>query len=87
MDEFIVKATLDEGEKVNLLTFGLTIEDVGDNLVQMDTVQRVDEVIRKRDKAVWYLNDQEAISKLRVLRNQIEDEVLLKNVIRSLEDL
>ena len=53
----------------------------------MDTVQRVDEVIRKRDKAVWYLNDQEAISKLRVLRNQIEDEVLLKNVIRSLEDL
>tara|TARA_B100001750_G_scaffold177888_1_gene146156 strand:- start:93 stop:356 length:264 start_codon:yes stop_codon:yes gene_type:complete len=87
MDEFIVKATLDEGEKVNLLTFGLTIEDVVDNLVQMDTVQRVDEVIRKRDKAVWYLNDQEAISKLRVLRNQIEDEVLLKNVIRSLEDL
>ena len=87
MDEFIVKATLEEGEKVNLLTFGLTIEDVVDDLVQMDTVQRVDEVIRKRDKAVWYLNDQEAISKLRVLRNQIEDEVLLKNVIRSSEYL
>ena len=87
MDEFIVKATLEEGEKVNLLAFGLTIEDVIDNLVQMDTVQRVDEVIRKRDKAVWYLNDQEAISKLRALRNQIEDEVLLKNVIRSSEDL
>ena len=87
MDEFIVKATLDEGEKVNLLTFGLTIEDVVDNLVQMDTVQRVDEVIRKRDKAVWYLNDQEAISKLRALRNQIEDEVLLKTVLRGSEDL
>ena len=87
MDEFIVKATLDEGEKVNLLTFGLTIEDVVDDLVQMDTVQRVDEVIRKRDKAVWYLNDQEAISKLRVLRNQIEDEVLLKNVLTGAEDL
>ncbi len=53
MDEFIVKATLEEGEKVNLLTFGLTIEEVVDNLIQMDTVQRVDEVIRKRDKAVW----------------------------------
>ena len=87
MDEFIVKATLDEGEKVNLLTFGLTIEDVVDDLVQMDTVQRVDEVIRKRDKAVWYLNDQEAISKLRVLRNRIEDEVLLKNVLTGAEDL
>ena len=87
MDEFIVKATLEEGEKVNLLTFGLTIEEVVDNLIQMDTVQRVDEVIRKRDKAVWYLNDQEAISKLRVLRNQIEDEVLLKTVLRGSEDL
>ena len=87
MDEFIVKATLDEGEKVNLLTFGLTIEDVVDDLVQMDTVQRVDEVIRKRDKAVWYLNDQEAISKLRVLRNRIEDEVLLKNLLTGAEDL
>tara|TARA_B100001750_G_scaffold107442_1_gene84917 strand:+ start:361 stop:624 length:264 start_codon:yes stop_codon:yes gene_type:complete len=87
MDEFIVKATLEEGEKVNLLTFGLTIEEVVDNLIQMDTVQRVDEVIRKRDKAVWYLNDQEAISKLRVLRNRIEDEVLLKNVLTGAEDL
>ena len=87
MDEFIVKATLEEGEKVNLLTFGLTIEEVVDNLIQMDTVQRVDEVIRKRDKAVWYLNDQEAISKLRVLRNQIEDEVLLKTVLTGAEDL
>ena len=87
MDEFIVKATLEEGEKVNLLTFGLTIEEVVDNLIQMDTVQRVDEVIRKRDKAVWYLNDQEAISKLRALRNQIEDEILLKNVLTGAEDI
>ena len=87
MDEFIVKATLDEGEKVNLLAFGLSIEDVVDNLVQMDTVRRVDEVIRKRDKAVWYISDQEAISKLRALRNQIEDEVLLKNVLTGAVDL
>ena len=52
MDEFIVKATLEEGEKINLLSFGQTIEEVVDNLVQMDTVKRVEEVIRKRDKAV-----------------------------------
>ena len=87
MDEFIVKATLEEGEKVNLLAFGLTIEDVIDNLVQMDTVQRGDEVIRKRDKAVWYISDQEAISKLRALRNQIKDEILLKNVLTGAEDI
>ena len=85
MDEFIVKAILEEGEKINLLAFGKTIEEVVDNLVQMDTVHRVEEVIRKRDGAVWHLNDQDAISKLRALRGQIKDEVLLKNVLTSTE--
>ena len=85
MDEFIVKAILEEGKKINLLAFGQTIEDVVDNLVQMDTIQRVEEVIRKRDGAVWHLNDQDAISKLRALRNQIKDEVFLKNVLTGVE--
>ena len=87
MDEFIVKAILEEGKKINLLAFGQTIEEVVDNLVQMDTVHRVEEVIRKRDGAVWHLNDQAAISKLRTLRSQIKDEVLLKNVLIGTEGL
>ena len=87
MDEFIVKAILEEGERINLLAFGKTIEEVVDNLVQMDTVHRVEEVIRKRDGAVWHLNDQDAISKLRTLRSQIKDEVLLKNVLTGAEGL
>ena len=87
MDEFIVKATLEEGKKINLLVFGQTVEEVVDNLVQMDTVQRVEEVIRKRDGTTWYLNDQDAISKLRALRTQIKDEVLLKNVLTGVEGL
>tara|TARA_Y100000590_G_scaffold20843_1_gene24262 strand:+ start:1562 stop:1825 length:264 start_codon:yes stop_codon:yes gene_type:complete len=87
MDEFIVKATLEEGEKINLLVFGQTVEEVVDNLVQMDTVKRVEEVIRKRDGAKWHLNDRDAISKLRTLRSQIKDEVLLKNVLTGMEGL
>ena len=87
MDEFIVKATLEEGEKINLLVFGHTVEEVVDNLVQMDTVQRVEEVIRKRDGASWHLNDKDAISKLRALRNQIKDKDLLKNVLTGAEGL
>ena len=87
MDEFIVKAILEEGKKINLLAFGQTIEEVIDNLVQMDTVQRVEEVIRRRDGAVWHLNDQDAICKLRALRSQIKDEVLLKNVLTGIEGL
>ena len=87
MDEFIVKATLKEGEKINLLSFGQTIEEVVDNLVQMDAVKSVEEVIRKRDGASWHLNDTDAISKLRALRNQIKDKVLLKNVLTGAEGL
>ena len=87
MDEFIVKTTLEDGEEINLMTFGQTVEEVIDNLVQMDTVIRVEEVIRKKDGAVWHLNDQDAISKLRVLRSQIKDEVLLKNVLTGIEGL
>ena len=87
MDGFIVKATLEEGEKINLLVFGQTVEEVVDSLVQMDTVQRVEEVIRKRDGASWHLNDQDAISKLRVLRSQIRDEVLLKKELIGTEGL
>ena len=87
MDEFIVKAILEEGEKINLLTFGQTIEEVVDNLVQMETIQRVDEVIRKRDRAVWHLKDQDAIKKLRELRSQIKDEVLLKKTLTDVEGL
>ena len=65
MDEFIVKATLDEGEKVNLLAFGLSIQDVVDNLVQMDTVQRVDE-------AIWW-EDYDGVDARRVrILQQIE---------------
>ena len=87
MEEFIVKATLEDSEKINLLAFGQTIEEVVDNLVQMDTVKRVEEVIRRRDGAVWHLNDQDAISKLRALRSQIKDQVLLKNVLTGTEGL
>ena len=87
MDEFIVKSTLKEGEKINLLSFGQTIEEVVDNLVQIDAVKSVEEVIRKRDGAVWHLNDQDAISKLRALRSQIKDQVLLKNVLTGAEGL
>ena len=85
MDEFIVKTTLEDGEEINLMTFGQTVEEVIDNLVQMDTVKRVAEVVRKRDGAVWYLNDQDALSKLKALRDQIQDEVLLKNVLTGTE--
>ena len=41
MDEFIVKATLEDGGVINLKTFGETIEEVVDTLVQMDTIKSI----------------------------------------------
>ena len=85
MDEFIVKATLVDGAVINLKTFGTTIEEVVDNLVQMDTIKWIEEVVRKRDNTSWHLSDKNALSELREKRSQIKDEVSLKNTLTGME--
>ena len=85
MDEFIVKATLVDGAVINLKTFGATIEEVVDNLVQMETIKWIEEVVRKRDNTSWHLSDKNALSELREMRNQIKDEVSLKNTLTGME--
>ena len=77
MDEFIVKATLVDGAVINLKTFGATIEEVVDNLVQMETIKWIEEVVRKKDNASWHLSDKNALSELREMRSQIKDKVLM----------
>ena len=85
MDEFIVKATLEDGGVINLKTFGETIEEVVDTLVQMDTIKSIQRVVRRKDKASWRLTDKKALSKLRQIRSQIKDEVILKKVLTERE--
>lgn len=85
MDEFIVKATLVDGDVINLKTFGTTIEKVVDNLVQMKTIKSVEQIIRKKDSAGFQLSNQNALTELREMRSQIKDEVLLKKVLTGME--
>ena len=85
MDEFIVKATLVDGAVINLKTFGTTIEEVVDNMVQIETIKWIEEVVRKRDNASWHLSDKNALSELREKRSQIKDEVSLKNTLTGME--
>ena len=85
MDEFIVKATLVDGAVINLKTFGETIEEVVDSLVQMETIKWIEEVVRKRDNTSWHLSDKNALSELRKKRSQIKDEVSLKNTLTGME--
>ena len=84
MDEFIVEATLFDGEIVNLKTFGNKIEEVVDNLVQQRNIQSVGPIVRKGDGSQWRLIDKDALTKLRELRDQIEEESLLKSTLSDL---
>ena len=87
MDEFLVEATLFEGEIIILKTFGSNIEEVVDNLVQLRSIKSVGTIVRKKDEAQCRLNDTDALTELREKRNQIEDESILRHCLSDLGEI
>lgn len=85
MDEFIVKATLLEGEEITLQALGETIEEVVDTLVQIEAIKSIQHIIRKKDKFSWHLKDKEALSKLREIRFQIKDQITIRKALTGTE--
>ena len=41
------------------------------------------EVVRKKDGAKWHLSGKVSLSKLREIRSQIKNEVLLRNILET----
>lgn len=87
MDEFLVEATLFEGEIIILKTFGSNIEEVVDNLVQLTSIKSVGTIVRKKDETQWHLNGKDALTELREKRNQIEDESLLRHCLSDFGEI
>ena len=87
MDEFIVSATLFEGDSIKLKTYGYTIEEAVDNLVQLQEIQSIESIVRKRDGALFTLKDKYALTKLREIRDQIENESLLTSCLSNLGEI
>ena len=83
MDEYIIKVIIEKGIEINIKSYGSSIEEVVDNLVQMETVKKIEEAVRKKDGAKWHLSGKVSLSKLREIRSQIKNEVLLRNILET----
>ena len=81
MHEYIATVILEDSEEINLLTYAGSIEEAVDNLVQIRHVKQIKKIIKKGSGNCWTLNNKGALSKLRELRDQIENEALLKSTL------
>lgn len=81
MHEYIATVILEDSEEINLLTYAGSIQEAVDNLVQIRHIRQIKKIIRKSSGDCWTLNNQDALSRLREIRGQIENESLLKSTL------
>ena len=81
MDEYIATVILENCQEIKLLTYAGTIQEAVDNLVQIRHIKQIKIIIRKSSGDCWTLNNQDALSRLREIRGQIENESLLKSTL------
>ena len=81
MDEYTACVILEDSKEINLVTYADSIEEAVDNLVQIRHVKQIKKIIKKGSGNCWTLNNKGDLSKLRELRDQIENEVLLKSTL------
>lgn len=72
MDQFIMKVEID-GEETTIQTFAYNVESAIDNIVCMDSVDKLFKVIHTKTKDEWDFD--EDITKLRELRSKLPDNL------------
>ena len=89
MDEYIATVLM-EGEEVptELKSFGITPEEVIDNIVQLPNVEYLFHIMRIKDEEIWDFDTElEPLRKLRQMIMETEGEIGLKLMIsESKED-
>ena len=84
MDEYITEVVLEDKEEIRLVTYGNNVEEVLDNLVQIRHIKYVKTIVKKSDGSSWKIPNKDALEVLRNLRDQIENESLLKITLNNL---
>ena len=72
MDQFIMEVEID-GEETSIQTFAYNVEGAIDNIVCMDSVDKLFKVIHTKTKDEWDFD--EDITKLRELRSKLPDNL------------
>ena len=77
MDEYLVEIITEEG-KDTIKTFGFSVTDVMDSMVDLIHVQELGEIVRIKDQESWKFSQEISLEKLRSLKALVKDKAQIK---------
>ena len=77
MDEYLVEIITQEG-KDTIKTFGFSVIDVVDSMVDLIHVQELGEIVRIKDQESWKFSQEISLEKLRSLKALVKDKAQIK---------
>lgn len=73
MDEYLVEIITEEG-KDTIKTFGVSVIDVVNSMVDMHHIDELGEIIRVKDHERWIFSNKISLRELRSLKSMIKDK-------------
>ena len=80
MDEYLVEIITDEGKDI-IKTFGSSVIDVVNSMVDFPHIKELGEIIRTKDQESWIFSKQISLNELRSLKLMIKDQAQIKIAI------
>lgn len=77
MDEYLVEIITEEG-KDTIKTFGESVIDVVNSMVDMHHVDELEEIVRVKDHERWVFSNKISLKELRLLKSMIKDQSEIK---------
>ena len=77
MDEYLVDIFTDEG-KDTIKTYGSSVIDVVNSMVDMHYVNELGEILRIKDQESWIFSNQISLKELRSLKALVKDKAQIK---------
>ena len=77
MDEYLVEIITEEG-KDTIKTFGVSVIDVVNTMVDLIHIQELGEITRIKDQQSWTFSQQISLEELRSLKALVKDQAQIK---------
>ena len=77
MDEYLVDIITEEG-KDTIKTFGLSVIDVVNSMVDLIHVQELGQITRIKDQESWIFTEEISLDELRSLKDLVKDKAQIK---------
>ena len=77
MDEYLVDIITEEGRDT-IKTFGLSVIDVVNSMVDLIHVQELGQITRIKDQESWIFTEEISLDELRSLKDLVKDKAQIK---------